>query len=156
MNEGQRVTYVGYDTAEVQQGAQGQLLAYATRDTGHVLWESGQASLVDLADLTPARQVTASVLDDSLEVGGLSTFAVRQVYETQGEAGVLNAMASSGHLAAFGPIAEEALTLVSSRIRQDPSFREVLAYLDEEEGEAVLRLASACLIRDAFGDPVEG
>jgi hypothetical protein len=39
---------------------------------------------------------------------------------------------------------------VASRIRADASFRVVIADLDDDEAESVLRLASACLIRDAF------
>jgi hypothetical protein len=157
MIEGEEVTYVGPDTDQVHQGARGQLLAYASHDVAHVLWDTSKtASLVEVEDLTPARPITATVLDDSLEVGGLSTFAVRATFDAQGEYGVLNAMAQLGHLGAFGVIAEEALAVVASRIRQDPSFREVLSHLDEEEGESVLRLASACLIRDAFGEQVEG
>jgi hypothetical protein len=33
----------------------------------------------------------------------------------------------------------------------DPSFRAVTGQLDYDEAEAVVRLASVCLMRDAFG-----
>lgn len=153
MIEGQSVQFAAPDFDGVAQGDHGRLLVL-DQHTAHVLWttgsRAGQATMVDAADLTGTR-VVASGLEDSLEMGGLTSFAVRETYETQGEAGVLNAMAQVGHLAAFADIAEEALVTVASRIRHDPSFREVLSHLDDEAGESLLRLATACLLRDAFG-----
>jgi hypothetical protein len=154
LREGSRVSYVGPPSDRLAMGDQGRLLS-VSGSVGHVMWESGacqgQTSAhydIDLAT-TGSQGVQASI-EDSLEVGGLVTFAVRDAYDTGGEVGVLNALAESGHLASFGDIAEEALTLVSTRIRRDASFQAVLADLDPEEAEGVLRLASACLIRDAF------
>ena len=154
MNEGQRVTYVGPSADGLNTGTVASLLAFESTDSAHIQVSAGVTYLVPLEDLTTQHQAsrTNDGLDDSLDVGGLSTFAVRQVFDLQGESGVVDTMAHLGHLAGFEQIAEEALTLVASRVRQDPSFREVLAHLDAEEGEAVLRLAVGCLIRDAFGD----
>lgn len=151
MHEGDKVTYVGPGNEYIAPGTEGRILMLASATSAHLQVTSGAVLLVETDDLAPlGRTASRDILADSLEVGGLSTFAVRQTFDEEGETGVLNAMASLGHLAAFVEIAEEAIVLVSSRIRTDPSFREVLAHLDEEEGEAVLRLASACLIRDAF------
>jgi hypothetical protein len=153
VREGDRVTYTGPQTdyTELQPGAAGKILVHASSTHVHLQGSSGAVYLVSLDDLAPmGRTAAADPLEDSLEVGGISTFAVREVYETDGETGVINAMATLGHLSAFGEIAEEALMLVTARIRQDPSFREVLAHLDDEEGESVLRMAAACLVRDAF------
>lgn len=151
MNEGQQVTYVGPSVEGLGQGERAHLLAFESKASAHIQVTSGNIYLVDLDDLTTARTAAAhDDLEDSLEVGGLSSFAVRDVYDNGGSIGVLDTMAQLGHLAAFSGIAEEALTMVSARIRQDPSFREVLGHLEPEEGEAVLRLAVGCLVRDAF------
>lgn len=147
------MVYVGPESpAGPLPGEGGKLLMLASLDSAHVQMSSGVVYLVGTEDLQVAASRVRDELDDSLDVPGILSFAVRDTFEDEGETGVLNTMASLGHLAGFGEIAEEALQHVSGRIRQDPSFREVLSHLDEEEGEALLRLASACLIRDAFGD----
>lgn len=149
MIEGQEVTYAGLEDGGLAPGDQGKLLAIAGPGAGHVMWHTGRragdATLVETADLAQ------DPLVDSLSIGSISTFAVRQTFDIEGEAGVINAMASCGHLAAFSGIAEDALNLVTARIRRDPSFVAILSHLDDEEGESVLRLAAACLVRDAFG-----
>jgi hypothetical protein len=153
--EGQEVAWTGPEQQGLVSGDCAQLLAFSGRASAHVLWttgsRAGDTDLVDLLDLS----TSSSLVEDSLEVGGLQTFAARQVYDSQGEAGVLNAMSSLGHLTAFPRIAEEALALVSSQIRMDPSFRAVTGQLDYDEAEAVVRLASVCLVRDAFGSVEE-
>jgi hypothetical protein len=157
MNEGQGVVFDGPESEGIVRGDQGTLLARDGAHAAHVLWatgsRAGDTTLVWEADLAAVGRRTASLIEDSLEFGGLTSFAVREVYDTEGETGVLNAMAQIGHLQTFASIAEEALAMITARIRQDPSFREVCAQLDEEEGESLVRLASACLIRDAFGEP---
>lgn len=157
MNEGQQVTYVGLGTDSLASGDKGTLVAFAGQSAAHVWWRTGraegQATIEYLDDLSTGHTASRDPLEDSLEVGGLTVQGVRETYATQGEAGVLNVMAEAGHLAAFSEYAEEALSLVASRIRQDPSFREVTGQLEEEAGEALLRLAAICLIRDAFGQP---
>ena len=156
LREGQEVAYTGPANEGLILGDHGRLLVLSS-GSGHVSWETGslqgQITPVALYDLAPARSVMTvqSDLDDSLEVAGIALVAARDLYDADGELGVINAMAESGHLAAFQDIAEDALALVASRIRHDVSFREVLAQLDEEEGERVIRLASASLIHDAFG-----
>lgn len=149
------VSYVGPDVDHLTMGDQGRVLS-VSGSIGHVIWQSGDAEGQTTAhyeqDLAPvgSRQAVHEAIEDSLEVGGLVSFAVRDTFEQAGETGVLNAMAESGHLASFADIAEEAITLVATRIRADASFQAVLADLDPEDAEGVLRLASACLIRDAF------
>jgi hypothetical protein len=110
-------------------------------------------SLEDTDDLNPLGSRHGAVeaaLDDSLEVSGLGTFTARQIYDEGGSEALLNAMADSGKLAAFQEIAEEALSLVSGRIRTSASFVALASHLDDEEAEEMVRLASAALIRDAF------
>lgn len=150
VNEGSRAIYVGPPSPDgLSTGDAGVVLALASHTAAH-LQVGSRIFLVETEDLTPqSHMASRDPLDDSLEVG-LSTFAVRQVYDAEGSTGVINAMAQLGHLTDFGEIAEEALAMVAARIRQDPSFRAVLASLDEDEGEGVLRLAAACLVRDAF------
>lgn len=156
LREGQRVAYTGPANEGLILGDHGRLLVLSS-GSAHVSWETGtligQIVPVALYDLAPARSVMTvqSDLEDSLETAGLTMIASRAIYDTDGEVGIINAMAESGHLAAFQDIAEDALALVASRVRNDVSFREVLGQLDEDEGERVIRLAAACLIRDAFG-----
>lgn len=156
MRESARVAYTGTDWDGITLGDQGTVIS-ADGSVNHVLWatgaRTGQVVPVYDYDLSQIGGRSASaVLEDSLEVGSLTAFAAREVYDDGGEVAVLNQMVDHGHLAAFADIAERAISMVSSEIRQDPSMRAVLAQLDEEEGESVLRLASACLIRDAFGE----
>lgn len=161
LREGQKVAYTGSASDGLVLGDSGRLLMLSS-GFAHVAWESGTSSgqiiPVALYDLAPSRNsmTIEADLDDSLDVANFSFTAARDIYDTDGETGVVNAMAEAGHLAAFQEIAEDALTLVSGRIRRDPSFRDVLAQLDEEEGERVIRLASSCLILDAFGDDIHG
>jgi hypothetical protein len=156
LREGQKVSYTGMDDDGLVLGDQGRVLLVQGAVI-NVMWTTGACA----DDVTAAyehdlvvmgRRATAAVddLGDSLELGGLSTFSARAAYDEGGSVALLNEMAASGHLSAFQEIAEEALNVVASRIRQDPSFRTVVAELDEDEAEGVLRLASACLIRDAF------
>jgi hypothetical protein len=150
---GQVVAYTGYDTPDLSLGDTGKVII-SEAGVSHVKWAQNEQTLpVHDYSLSPqtASGVTA-MLDDSTTVGGLVSFAVRETYDDGGETAVLNAMIDGGHLGAFASIAEEALGKVMSSIRLDPSFRAVLANLDEEEGESLLRLAGMCLMRDAFDE----
>jgi hypothetical protein len=160
MYEGQRVTYVGQPEEGLLPGETGRLLIMASSTAAHVQMPSGGIYLVMTDDLVPVTGKKAAapapdLLEDSLEVGTLPSFSASLVDEETDETELLNKMASAGMLSAFSDIAEEALMMISSRIRQDPVFREVLAGMDESEGESLVRLASTCLIRDAFGDGEE-
>jgi hypothetical protein len=129
------------------------MLAFAGRTSAHVLWSTGaftgEAEICDIVDLQAGRVAVRSLVDDSLDVP-LTTIATREIYDTEGEAGVLNAMASMGHLGALATYANDALGMVATQIRHDPSFREVLSVLDDHEAEGLINLTAACLIRDAF------
>jgi hypothetical protein len=151
--EGQEVTWTGPQIEGHLPGDRGQLLSFAGRNVAHILWSTGvftgDVEIVDIVDLQAGRVAVRGLVDDSLEIP-LSVFAVREVFDAEGEAGVLNAMASMGHLGTLAGIANEALGIVEARIRHDPSFLEVLAHLDDHEAEALVNLAATCLIRDAF------
>lgn len=163
-SEGQQVSYVGDGHDGQSLGDRGKLLVI-TGSAGHVQWSSGplegEVTLTALGALAPASGKTArtfDALEDSLEVGTtapLQATAARDVYDEDGEVGVLNFMATSGHLGSFSDIAEETLSFVEERIRRDASIRQAIAGLEEEESEAVIRLASQVLLRDAFSQDVE-
>lgn len=158
MKDGQKVSYVGPPTDGLQMGDRGEILSAAAHGS-HVLFSTGSRKggvvFVDHIDLAFGQgKKVATIqdgLDDSLDVGTLGVTATREVFENSGEVGLLNVMAEQGHLASFASIAQEAHDLIQMRIRNDPSFRSVTAQLDDEEGEAVIRLAAAVLMRDAFG-----
>jgi hypothetical protein len=103
--------------------------------------------------VAPSRTVVAlsSALEDSLAVASMSTVAVRDTYETEGPAGLINALNDAGLLASFASIAEEAVQQVAVRLWSDDEFAAVLAQLDPEEGADLVSLASVVLLRDAFG-----
>ncbi len=154
--DGSRVEYSGLGEGSLVHGDQGAALV-VSGTCAHVQWKTGalagQVTPVHTDDLLPLGSRQGAVedsLDDSLEVSGLGTFTARQIYDEGGSQGLLNAMADTGRLAAFQEIAEEALSLVASRIRTSPSFIALSAHLDEDEAEETIRLASAVLIRDAF------
>lgn len=160
MRDGQRVSYVGLDQDGFTMGDRGQVLT-GDGNASHVMWstgaKAGQVLFMNNEDIAPAGNRTTAAssepdgLDDSLEMGSLGVTAAREWFDFDGEVGVLNAMAERGHLASFGAIAQEARDLVAGRIRNDPSVRAVIAQLDDEEGEAVVSLATVALLRDAFG-----
>lgn len=154
MREGSKVAYTGPEIDGHQVGDEGRVIA-VDANVCNVIWTSGtlvhQITPHYASSLVSATAALGSDIEDSLEVGGLVTFSVRSSYDAGGSLQVVAEMAEQGHLASFGDIAEEALSLVAARVRQDPSFRIVASDLDDEEAEDVVRQASASIIREAFG-----
>lgn len=156
--EGSKVAYVG-DGGGRDEGLsvedQGQVLALAGPNSCHVLWHTGaRTGAITLAafhDLVEQAQPAPDALDDSLSYGPLMSISVKATYERKGGVGLLNALNKAGHLVGFEQIAEDALSMVATRLRQDISFRSVLAELDTDDGEDFLQLTAAVLLRDAFG-----
>lgn len=152
IREGKKVSYVGDGEDGVVIGDVGKVVADAG-DASHVRWASGsregQITLVPDLDLVVAR-ATSHVLADSMETA-LVSVAVRDVYDSAGEAGLLNALNDEGHLATFSQIAEEAQQIVATRLRTDPSMVEVLARLEPEEASEFITFTASVLLRDAFG-----
>jgi hypothetical protein len=145
MYDGQRVASAN--------GEHGQVLATDSH-YAHVQWDNGRVSMHELDELTAvsvSRDEVAASLADSLSVGGMEVTSARSVYDDSGPAGLLNFLAESGHLGSFTDIAEEALLLISQRVRTDPVLFNATAGLEDEEREDLVRLASVVLIRDAFG-----
>lgn len=161
IREGQAVSYVGEGSQGVSLGAHGRLLAYATARSAHVQWLDGplrgEVTVHDVEDeLAPAPQrfqaaLQRDGLEDSLEVGPISTTSARNTFDVEGPAGVLTMMASAGRLSNFDSIADDVLLHAEGLIRQEASVREVLAELDDAEGDELVSLASRVLLRDAFG-----
>jgi hypothetical protein len=154
--DGCRVVYTGADDGPLRMDDQGAVMVLGER-SAHVQWRTGslagQISLVDSRDLLPVearRGAVEAALDDSLEVAGLGVFTARQIYDEGGAEGLLNAMVDAGHLASFTTIAEEALALVTGRLRASAALHGVTSHLEEAEAEDVVRTAAAALIRDAF------
>ena len=154
--DGCRVAYTGMADGPLHTDDQGAVLVLDGH-SAHVQWKTGSAagsvSLVDSDDLTPLesrRGAVEAALDDSLEVAGLGTFTARQIFDEGGAEALLNAMVESGHLAAFTAIAEEALALVTGRLRTSAALHGVTSHLEEAEAEELVRTAAAALIRDAF------
>lgn len=159
IRESAKVTFTGADGEGPTLGDQGRVLS-ADGGVCHVLWSTGAVAHQVTAHYESSlalagRQVTDHGLEDSLEVGGLVTFSARNIFDTGGSPAVVNQMAEMGHLGSFRDIAEEAIALVAARVRQDPSVRAVTSALEDDEAEDVVRLASACLIRDSFGGDSE-
>jgi hypothetical protein len=154
--EGARISYVGNGNDGRVLGERGRLLARDHR-SGHVKWADNSITMVDLEDIAAvastygaARAQPRDELDDSLAVGPIQAVGLRQVLDTEGQAGVLNALAAAGQLGGLVGIAEESLSFTAQRIRQEPAFREAVAQLDDDEVDALIQLAAQVLLRDAL------
>jgi hypothetical protein len=152
VREGQRVAFCGDPVDGLQPGDLGKVLSLSG-DACHVLWSTGtctgQTLLVDGMDVVASSAAPKSY--DGLGEGSLVTIAVRDVYDGLGKVALLNALNEEGHLSGFAAIAETAMQTVAAEIRSDPSFKEVLAHLDSDEGAELVSLAASALLRDAFG-----
>ena len=161
--EGQAVSYVGDGQPGLTLGDHGRLLAFASKSAGHVQWldghRRGQVTVHELGtEVLPSSkkfEATRDGLEDSLEVGPVPHTSARQVYDTEGSLGVLSMLASSGYLANFEAIADDAHAYVQKRIRNEASVREILAQLDDDEASEFVALASRVLLHDAFGETEE-
>ena len=153
--EGSKVSYIGDPTEELDIGDTGKLLV-SDGHASHVRWltgaSEGEISLVPDDQLVMVAVEPRSSYYDSLDGGRLVHVAIRNVFDRFGQVGLLNALNDEGHLSTFQPIAEEAIAMVASRIREDPSFVEVLGELDGDEGDEFVMYASFTLLKDAFGE----
>ncbi len=152
--EGSRVSFIGDPSDQHDIGDMG-LLISADSGSSHVRWTSGasegQITFHSDEDLVVVSKERRSAYYDSLGDDKLVRISIRNVLDRLGSVGLLNALNDDGHLSVFQPIADEAISMVSSRIRQDPSFIEVLSDLDEDEGDGFIAFATLSLLRDAFG-----
>lgn len=153
IREGAKVSYVGYPDQGLTVGDQGQVIASASDRSSHVRWTTGESSgQVTLALNDDLVQIVAQREDDiDFASGSLVSLAVRDIYDEQGEVGLVNALAEAGHLTALSQIAAEASEWVQARVASDPSVADALVHLDATEQGEVLSYLTAALLRDAFG-----
>lgn len=162
LREGHLASYIGNAPA-VPLGSQGEVLSL-TGTGAFVKWVTGSRTggvdLIDAMDLVevPSRRRHEAMalppsddLDDSLEVGFLPTTAAVQVQEDRGTPGLLTMLASEGRLRGLGNVAEEVLSVVAHRVRQDANVREVTSQLDADEAEDLIQLTALSLLQNAFG-----
>jgi hypothetical protein len=149
--EGERVAYIGEPRGGLDVDDRGRVVS-AAGSGSHVQWATGpakgQITLESNSDLVSVRSRDAD--DDNLD-GPIVSIAVRDTYEREGTTGLLNALNRDGHLAFFEEVAREAVHVVQSSIRNDPSFRPILAQLSADEASELINLSTATLLRDAFG-----
>lgn len=157
MYDGQGVTYAGSPRELLSPGDEGKILAISPT-YAHVKWATGaarnQVTICDPDDLVSSArrdEVTAS-LDDSLEFGGVTVTSAVEDFEEDGALGVVASLSERGYLAPMSDAADEAIALVSARVRQDQGVRQVLAGLDDDSGELVIRQAAAVILREALQD----
>jgi hypothetical protein len=156
--DGQRVSYIGLGEAGLSLGDKGTVVS-ADVSGSHVNWTTGQRvgsiCLVNNDDLAPFSAARTSIQDelaDSLAYGSLVSIAVRDVFDAEGESGLITAMNEEGHLASLSYIAEDAITSVAAQIRNSPSFGAVLGQLEPDEADALVAAAAVSLLRDALGE----
>jgi hypothetical protein len=146
MRDGARVAFLGDDRL----GDEGVVLD-AGNTGSSVKWDrTGEIRLESnrlLVEITPRDRFNESI-DDCLDTPGLTTFAVAETMERSGPEGVFAQMAEEGHINLLADMAEEAIDLVASKLRRDPSFREVLGMMEDEDGDVFVRYAATHLLRE--------
>lgn len=156
-SEGKRVQFVG-EADGLALGEVGKLISTGS-PASHVRWNTGaKKGMIDLVhndDLVPFKAVSGTSweeIDDDLSVGDIVSVSARQMVDSGGIPSLLDAMVVEGHLSTFGSVVDEAISLVASRLRTDPSMLEVLAELEEDEREALVYRATQTLLQSAFND----
>lgn len=155
MHNGGTVRYIGDGPDGPEFGTSGRVLS-CTAAYGHVQWLEGawrgQVGLYPAEELdseSHAHTVAAS-LDDSLEVGSLVSMAsAQEAYEESGGEGLVSHLASTGYLASYSSVAEEAFQLIAARLQQDPVLRQLTTSMDPEEADEVYRVAARMLLSDS-------
>jgi hypothetical protein len=156
MHDGGKVVYAGQEHQGLTPGTAGRVLS-CTALYGHVQWlegpHKGKVGLYPSEDLAtvgrlpsadPSRSVSAS-LNDSLEVGSLvSVASAREAYDSMGGDGLISHLAD--YLTVYSSLAEDALQQIISGLAQDPVIKQVIAQMDPEEAEDVLRRSAALLL----------
>jgi hypothetical protein len=156
IRDGARVAYIGQERDGLGIGDEG-VVFKGEATYSHVKWTSGQHT----AEIEMVRNDDL-VVDGSLANHPLTAdfdsplvqINVQATYQRRGGLGLLQALHQDGHLSSFSQIAEEALALVASRLREDPSLIEVLARLDDEEGDDFIATATMVVLKDCFEEAV--
>lgn len=154
MRDGTKVAYVGHKGNHI--GDEG-IVMQGEVDYSHVKWitgsREGEIDLVRNDDLVVNGSLHHTHLTADFESPLLDGINVEAVHEKRGTLGLLNVLATDGHLSFFAQVGEEALAMVASRVREDPSISEVLARLEQDDAEEFVRVASLVALRDALGGP---
>lgn len=144
--EGQTVKWNGDG-----ESARGHIVAIAGRDTVHVKWATGPnaggITITDVYDLDPFVSNRVTEKEDPLHLT-----AVRKAFDQDGEAGVLNFLASHKYLDHWQDIARDVLDYTEQRIRVDASMELVDEQLSTSERAIVIQAAALALLRDAFSE----
>lgn len=151
--EGEHVAYCGDGEPDcaVEIGNSGQVIKQASDTASYVRWLEGPATgeIVLLANLDLAvLRGTA----DAEPVVAMQAFAAREVYDRKGAGGLINQLNDQGHLSFFSELAADAIEYVAVNIKNQASFKSVLAQLSPSEADELLHLSATVLLRDAFGD----
>ncbi len=150
--DGQKVSFVGDPSPDTPAIGDVGIVVSAGNTASHVRWMSGvRAGLYDEMGHMEIAATASTVTDTDSFSGRIVTFSVAEVQARAGARGLLDELNDRGHLGGLEAIAEEAMGLVAARIRTDPSIREVLAQLDDEDGDDLVALATVALLQDAFG-----
>lgn len=153
--EGAHIAFIGEDNAldagSLSIGDEGRVVQ-ATGMGSYVLWATG--ALEGQITLEPNIDIVAiaSAEEDVDLDATITTLAAKDVYAKAGSVGILNILNKEGHLAFFEEVARDAISLISSSIRNDASFKSITEQLDFQEGENLIQLATNTLIRDAFNE----
>lgn len=139
--EGQRVAYVGHDDGEHSLGDLGVVLS-AGEAGSHVKWttgaRAGAISLVSNLDVAAqGRSVEPEVVGVALHV--------QSMFDRRGARGLVSALLDEGVIDLAG-VLDEVMGSLASRVRQDPVVAEVVAHLDEDDGEAFVGATVASLL----------
>lgn len=156
MHDGGKVVYIGLERDGLRFGDHGHVLS-CTAAYGHVQWldgdRKGEVGLHHTDDLQTVASAVSHIeasLDDSLEVGSLTTLAsAQEAYEETGGDGLVSHLASAGYLSAHASAAEEALQLITASLQLDPMLRQLTSTMDPDESDQVYRLAARNLLIDS-------
>lgn len=150
--DGQKVSYIGGVGERTPDVGDLGLVVASGNTASHVKWKTG--SLKGEFSEVSHYDIVAVAADADIDTfsGSILSFSAREVHTRLGSEGVIDTLAETGHLGSFDSIAEEALALVSGRIRSDPSIQEAIASIgDVDAGEELVSIASIRLLQAAFG-----
>jgi hypothetical protein len=151
IHDGSKVAYVGPMREGHDIGDEGTVLR-GEASYSHVKWatgaRSGDIEMVRNDHLVVNGSLANHPLTANFESGIVAGINVQATLARRGPLGLLNALGKQGHLTAFPSIAEEALALVASRVRSDPSIAEVLGALEPEDADELVGVAVAVVLKD--------
>ncbi len=160
IREGQRVGYIG-DDPRIGVGTEGRALA-TSGNNSHVQWSTG--SRVDQVDLCSQHDLVVisgrplgSDMDDAMAFDSpLVSEASVDAYTYGGAPALLASLADEGYASHLPDLAEQVMQFAASSVRNDPSFREVIASLDDDAAEAFVTHTVGMVLADASRESCDG